>query len=430
MKTDFNQNISGPIPRSPVVPRGNEPTKVLPNKETPTPQFFKSSIRTMQEDILALQKGEQPSGAKLEKESEIATKPAANIQGPKITPPPPQAQLKTELGRLEKSKSFGLVGGAVIEPRQGEEKKTSRFSFLGLGKLKNITTPTTSPILPPTQAAAPGLQQLNGALNIPDKEGAFNRFSNIAVNLGGKRRTIFIAIGGVAVLGLAIFWVFRNDYDPGDVTFSPTPQITQTVSPTPAQQSQIDEYFTFTGTFDLGLDSNFLTVLSTHVANELVREGLSNSGQPALYILRSADGTIRHGFKNVMDNLLIKPPVGIYNSLSDQDLYFSTFYKIDGTVGYGFIVKINDINGVRNSLSTWETSMTNDLSQFFKLKTQEAASIVFLDNTYNDTAIRYRNFSEPELTIDYAVVAARNGNNYLVFTNSRDHIYSIIDKIK
>src|SRR3989344_1461535 len=64
-------------PAPSVSPLGLKPTLPMP----PVPQpgqpspIFKSSIRTMQDDLTALKKGQLPAGFKIEKESEKEAKP-------------------------------------------------------------------------------------------------------------------------------------------------------------------------------------------------------------------------------------------------------------------------------------------------------------------------------------------------------------------
>ena len=74
--------------------------------------------------------------------------------------------------------------------------------------------------------------------------------------------------------------------------------------------------------------------------------------------------------------------------------------------------------------------MSQDLIDLFLLNPAKAATTTFLDNTYQGVAIKYRNFPDLNKTIDYAIVTAKNGETYLVITNSREHMYAIIDKIK
>lgn len=386
------------------------PPVVPPSSGGPAPApVFKSSIRTMQEDLAALKKGQQPTGAKLEKQSEVDVK-APSGPGVKITPPPPKAGPKVELGKLEKARPmFGGLGSVPAEVKK--EEKPFPLSLFGLGKAK----PSKEAPLPP-----PG-----SAIKIPEKEGPLGRWSNIAIDVGGKRRVLLIAVGGIAAVTILIFWVFRNVFDAGDVTFSPTPTPTLTTSPA-VTTTPLENYFSIVESLNINLGPGFLTSFEA----EINEQELASSRVPALYRLLDTAGSKRHGFRDVMDTLLIQPPVGIQNSLSDKDFYLTAFYKNDGEIGYGFIAKVNDVNTAKTALNTWEANVTDALKDFFQFDDEDAASTVFLDNTYKGVAIRYRNFPSPSLTIDYAIVNALNSSSYLVFTSSKEHIYSIVERIK
>ena len=54
----------------------------------------------------------------------------------------------------------------------------------------------------------------------------------------------------------------------------------------------------------------------------------------------------------------------------------------------------------------------------------------FLDTNYNGVSIRYKNFPYADKSVDYAIVTALNGKNYLVITGSREAMYGSIDKLK
>lgn len=229
----------------------------------------------------------------------------------------------------------------------------------------------------------------------------------------------------MAVLTLLIFWVLGNFFDRGEVTFSPTP--TPTLSPTATPVFvPIENYFSITESLNLDLGPQFLTSFGA----ALDTEELETRRTPGLYRILNLAGTKRYGFREIMDTLSVVVPSAIQNSVSDNDFYMTVIRKNDGKLGYGFIAKVNNIGNVKNALSLWEANMADTLDGYFKYNSQNAASTVFLDNTYKETEIRYLNFPDPNLTIDYAAVSVRNGENYLVFTNSREHIYAILDLIK
>ncbi|MBL7155172.1 MAG: hypothetical protein ISS88_01535 [Candidatus Portnoybacteria bacterium] len=78
-------------------------------------------------------------------------------------------------------------------------------------------------------------------------------------------------------------------------------------------------------------------------------------------------------------------------------------------------------------LLIWEANIKTDLKAFFlglDIETQPTATEGFQDNVFQDIAIRYLNFSSPDLSIDYAIVG-----NKLVITTSRESMYATIDAL-
>jgi len=94
------------------------------------------------------------------------------------------------------------------------------------------------------------------------------------------------------------------------------------------------------------------------------------------------------------------------------------------------------IVSIKNSTSTSTEDLTKSLKDLEQLmladltillpgaKNNLPARPVFLDNTYNNVAIRYVNLPEPNLSLDYAIL-----NNMLIFATSRESMYAIIDRL-
>ena len=73
--------------------------------------------------------------------------------------------------------------------------------------------------------------------------------------------------------------------------------------------------------------------------------------------------------------------------------------------------------------------MPEDLKYMFNIEPGNSATPTFNSNEYKGVAIRYKNFSLPDRSIDYAIVYSSAGRQYLVITNSRESMYSPIEKI-
>jgi len=106
-----------------------------------------------------------------------------------------------------------------------------------------------------------------------------------------------------------------------------------------------------------------------------------------------------------------------------------TLYFYSQLAGNRLAMVITLAEGVDLSqeLRIWESSIKTDLKEFFLGLDIEAEPIVteeFQDNIYQDIAIRYINFSSPDLSIDYAIIG-----NKLVITTSRESMYATIDAL-
>lgn len=124
------------------------------------------------------------------------------------------------------------------------------------------------------------------------------------------------------------------------------------------------------------------------------------------------------------NELRINIPPYVLGSLGEN--YTLVLYNQNGTKHLCLIADVEDPENLKEQLRFWEETMVNDLENFFLGKARgEPSTSEFQDNTYEEMAIRYINFPEPDLTIDYSII-----NNLFILTTSRESMYRIIDKIK
>ncbi len=366
------------LPKTPL-PEIPKAAPTPPKPATPGVPVFKSSIRTMQEDIATVKKGQAPTGFQIEKQSEKdVTPPPIGAPGPKITMPPRPVQ-EVRLGELEKSRS--LPG-------------TKLPSFPPI--------PTVPPAGPATKPAG-----LPVGLSVP-MGGGIN-----------KKRLIFLAGGLVVVAFLVWFFALRG---PSAPEATPTPTPTATPTPTPVS---IENGFSIVDSASIALGANFITRFD----GSINKERLTSSREPALYKVLNPTTGNRYTLSEFLGGLLIQAPAGLV-AAAKNNFYLTVLYKSDNVNGYGLLIELSDPVAAFTAMGNWEGTMAQGLKDIFLLNPAEAASTAFLDNTYNGVAIRYRNFPDPNKTTDYAIVTAGNGETYLVLANSREHIYSIIDKMK
>ncbi|MEK7615917.1 MAG: hypothetical protein AAB420_01780 [Patescibacteria group bacterium] len=205
----------------------------------------------------------------------------------------------------------------------------------------------------------------------------------------GKRRKkpmIWIIVGIFVVIMLVVLFLLGSKSNP-----EPTPTPTSSATPTPTPMFGFEEIF---------------------------------------HPTQSLEGNLSVGELKMSHAVLADFPFPALDfSFDPEYVYRSSFGKPDGSSGLGYAFKINDTVAAQTALTDWESTMARDLKTFFQLNTQRSASEGFLSNTYQNTVIRYRNFPDAFNSLDYAIVTMPDGDQYLLMTNTRDHMFAIIDRV-
>lgn len=104
-----------------------------------------------------------------------------------------------------------------------------------------------------------------------------------------------------------------------------------------------------------------------------------------------------------------------------------TLFLYNQTAGnrLGLIIEMAQSETLVADLKNWEATMVGDLKPLF-LEDEVPAAFTegFQDNIYHDVAIRYLNFPDPALSIDYGIVAGK-----LILTTSRTSMYAAIEAL-
>jgi hypothetical protein len=125
----------------------------------------------------------------------------------------------------------------------------------------------------------------------------------------------------------------------------------------------------------------------------------------------------------IIELLEINIPVDVSNVLGEKYIFF--LYAQEERNRAGFVNKIIDHEVLKAGLRDWENTMKEDLKPvFLGQELGEPAAKEFQDNVYQDINIRYLNFSDPLLAIDYALTS-----DYLIITTSRESMYRVIDRV-
>jgi hypothetical protein len=195
------------------------------------------------------------------------------------------------------------------------------------------------------------------------------------------------------------------------------PDFQKPVIPTVQFFIPIEEIFSF----DIFSDEEFdlITVLDSYL------ETLEKIPEIALIEIRDENKILN--LEKLSQKINIKIPKKIMEDIS-KDSYALIFFNFENEYRLGLIVEIdnNNIEKIKKNASQWETTLIDDLELLF-LKTEIGfpATANFQENTYKEIKIRYMNFSEPDVTIDYAF-----DNNKLILATSKKSIYKIIDILK
>jgi len=109
-----------------------------------------------------------------------------------------------------------------------------------------------------------------------------------------------------------------------------------------------------------------------------------------------------------------------FYSFTEQDYLLFSHSQLEGN-RLGLSIKLKQEANLSEMLKNWEESILTDLKSML-LQEEVPEPTSFEDNIYKDIAIRYINFPDPDLSIDYAVF-----DNKLIITTSRESMYGIID---
>ena len=370
--------LSQPVkpPVSPMPVSGPKPSPV---------QEYKSSIRTMGEDIASIKSGQKPSGVDIPR---------------KVTPEAP----KPVMPGVSKS----------------EAPPSGPISFVGLGKTeKTGPLPFLTPEKPPGPFKAPEIQP---PITVPGEKKSINT-------------TLYLFIAGVLVVGGFLYWFLVLRVVEPEVGLSPTPTPTQTVTSTPLAKSLGDIFegasVNFEATLSDDLGQAFKTFIGTLsvVRNEFLK----------INLVEDVDGTLAPlSFLDMLDMDLTIYPTSLNDNIVDSIVTVygqSEMFDKNGSVNLNtqnlkktaFVARIKDVAAVELMIKDWELTIAEDLADYLLIEDiSKEESVNFLDNTYRSALIRYKNFPFPDVTVDYAVVEVAE-QNYLIITGSREAMYATMD---
>ena len=255
-----------------------------------------------------------------------------------------------------------------------------------------------------------------------------------------KLRNILF-IFGFLLLGVAIILLLSsgNNSEP-QITKTPTPSKSPIQSSAPVPSST-----TISRTSELaiifGVPTDIYTLENTASARSLFLSRVSVTPVLARQLISvgtSIGGNTSPSSHDILVALAGEDPLGTASSVGDDWalLVYGQTEQFDGTgmlIANAptsrrliFIAEAKDSIALKDAFRSWEnSSLTTALSAPFSYN-PTLTTRGFNDGTSLQQTIRYANFPNPDRSIDYAVVSAKNGKSYLVISGSRESMLATI----
>src|SRR3989344_8413784 len=343
---------------------------------------------------------------------------------PPQTPPLPQA---TE--SLPEEISAEDILSAVTEPPQQKETPTTgfspeeRLSYSQEESDKKTVAPSVPelPVLTPEEMLSFGEEALPQA-----KTGG--RFSGIAQKLPMKMVAIglgvLLVMGGLGIVGYSFFFAGGEEPPQPEPTAPTQPPITGPIGspeepPVPEAVLTVQDTTPLIANDQRALSSTARRVYGLQVPDRAVHR--------ALVKLDTSTEKRYLSVSEIMEQLGAPLAPNLARYLVESESTFFV-YSENGTVRIGFAVGTSVAAALRAELSSWEANAEQELASALEAlgRSESAATPRFQDNTHNGTPIRFLNFPDPNLTIDYAVVESKN---LFILTTSRGSMSAAIDAL-
>lgn len=364
-----------------------------------------SSIRTMESDIKSAQSGQAPKSIELK---------------PPVLPPEP---VKPAVPALSpKPAAPAATPSAGVKLGEGEaEKRTASLP----GQI--IPKPAPPPTVPPIKPASPP-----ASVTIPPK---LSIFANKKI-LAGLAIVALAALGGILY-----FYLGREETEVIQPTL--TPSISLTPSSVPISKLSLSNLLGEIKNISIPTTGELFESL------DIIGVNVSNSAQNKNILVALVDETKNnYKFSNFLERFSISFPINLTSSVDNDDFALiltkqTEFFDESGkmiaspsaemliTPKIALAVRVVDSTEAKTQLNLWEDTMAQDFDDFYGLEgvNPYPLDVRLSDSFYRGVKIRYANFSYANQAIDYAIITAKNGNDYLIIANSREQVYSIIDKL-
>lgn len=414
-------SVSSP-PTTPVIPpSASHPLPPAPQGEITVPH---SSIRTMESDIKSVKSGQAPKSIEIKPSTIPAEKPIISPLPVKPTPSAPAPLVGVRLGEAEK-RTTSLPGQSIPKPEPKAPEKIT----------PPAPAPVPAPLLksPPVLSPKPAATPPLGAVAVPPK---LSIFANRKV-LGLIAIIILVLVGGF------LYWQSSQNTEVAQPTFTPRISLSSTpevpLSPASTTLTSIFPQF-----FHLAVSPDDQDALANFNFEAVNVSNKSSAQKNTLVFVKEGSGDF-YKFSNFLNRFSVGYPTNLSSSLDNNDFGIiltkaTEFFDQNGQMiaspsaemllkpQTALVVRVVDATEAKQQLSFWEDTMGENLKEFYGLPAQ-FGDLHFSESLYQGTKIRYVNFPYPDKAIDYAIVTAKNGNDYLIIANSREQMFSLIKKL-
>lgn len=387
----------------------------------------RSSIRTMESDIKSSQSGQAPKSIEIKSSTIPAEKPATPPAGPvKPASPFPVPQTGVKLGEAEK-RTTPFPGQSIPKP----EQKLPEKPFPPVAVAPPTPTPVLkAPLVLPPKPVVPPV----GGVSVPPKS---SLFANKKVLMGAAAAVVILILAGAF-----LYWQNGQETEVAQTTITPSssPSPSAEIPSFPASTTLTS---IFTQFFHLAVSADDPDALVNFNSEAVGVSNKSSAQKNTLVFVKEGSGDF-YKFSNFLNHFSVNYPTNLSSSLDNNDFgiiltkateFFDQSGKIIASPSaemllkpqMALVVRVVDATEAKQQLSFWEDTMIENLKEFYDLPPQ-FGDLRFSDNLYQGTKIRYVNLPYPNKAVDYAIVTAKNGNDYLIIANSREQMFSIIGK--
>lgn len=295
-------------------------------------------------------------------------------------------------------------------------------------RLKTGQAPAGIPVSP-VSAPKPVVQVPGGAPKAPAPPTAGITIPSVgappAVSGGGMGKKLLLGAVVLVVVIVLIYFV-SSLFGGGEPAPTETPTAAPTAAPTLRPTTRgLDSYF--------GLPSGTLD-LSAAATQADIRARLAE-------LVPAAEQGRRVELRNTLSFAAIAPTtvsagLGTETGIivfGQNERFGNDGLPLSGQTPEARIIEVfevADASATGQGMQSWETaSLVADLHT--QLDYDPAQSIVsgFTDATYRTVPVRYWNFPYADRSVDWAIVPASNGKNYLVIAGSRQGMFFATDQL-